>query len=48
MFQGAAISWGDIIFKNLIPVTLGNIVAGAIFISLAYWFTYGDESPLSK
>lgn len=27
-------------FKNLLPVTLGNIVGGSIFIGLAYWISY--------
>lgn len=26
--------------KNLLPVTIGNIVGGSIFIGLAYWVTY--------
>lgn len=26
--------------KNLVPVTLGNIVGGALFIGAAYWLTY--------
>ena len=26
--------------KNMLPVTIGNIVGGSIFIGLAYWFTY--------
>ncbi|WP_027633826.1 formate/nitrite transporter family protein [Clostridium hydrogeniformans] len=27
-------------FKNLIPVTLGNIIGGAIFVSLTFWILY--------
>ena len=26
---GAPLSWGDILVKNLIPVTIGNAIAGA-------------------
>ena len=26
--------------KNLIPVTLGNIIGGSIFVGLVYWFIY--------
>jgi len=33
-------TWGNFITKNLIPVTLGNIVGGAIFVGGAYWYTY--------
>lgn len=28
------------IFNNLIPVTLGNIVGGSVFVGLFYWFIY--------
>lgn len=28
------------IVKNLIPVTLGNIIGGAVFIGAIYWFVY--------
>jgi nitrite transporter NirC len=27
------------LFNNLIPVTLGNIVGGAVFVGMAYWFS---------
>ncbi len=26
--------------RNLIPVTIGNIIGGCIFVGLAYWFVY--------
>jgi formate transporter len=28
------------IFKNLIPVTLGNIIGGGLFVGLAFWVAY--------
>ena len=28
------------LFNNLLPVTLGNIVGGSIFVGLFYWFIY--------
>lgn len=31
-------------FQNMIPVTLGNIVGGALFVGMAYWFI----SPVRK
>ena len=34
------LTWGNFVTKNLIPVTLGNIVGGAIFVGAAYWFVY--------
>ncbi|MBN2793936.1 MAG: formate/nitrite transporter family protein [Clostridia bacterium] len=30
----------NFIVHNLIPVTLGNIIGGAIFVGAAYWFVY--------
>jgi formate/nitrite transporter FocA (FNT family) len=28
------------IMNNLLPVTLGNIVGGSLFVGLIYWFIY--------
>ncbi|SHK32473.1 formate/nitrite transporter [Caminicella sporogenes DSM 14501] len=39
-YLGANISWGDIWFNNLIPVTLGNIIGGAVIIPMLYYFVY--------
>ncbi len=45
------LNWGTLFTKNLIPVTLGNIVGGALFVATIYWFVYlrdgkakGDKS----
>ena len=34
----AGLSWSAFIVKNLLPVSLGNLVGGAGFVALAYWF----------
>jgi formate/nitrite transporter len=31
--------------NNLIPVTLGNIVGGGLFVATFYWFSYRYQSP---
>ena len=36
------ITWSDFVFKNLIPVTLGNIIGGAVMVAAAYSFCYGQ------
>lgn len=36
----ANLSWANFFMKNLLPVTIGNIIGGAIFIGAAYWFIY--------
>ena len=35
-----SITWPRFVLRNLIPVTLGNIVGGAILVGLTYWFVY--------
>ncbi len=39
-----ALGWSSFFVNNLIPVTLGNIVGGALFVGIAYWFVYGRKS----
>jgi formate/nitrite transporter len=34
------LSWPSFILNNLVPVTLGNIAGGMIFVGMAYWFAY--------
>jgi formate/nitrite transporter len=34
------LNWGTLFTKNLIPVTLGNIIGGTIFVGMAYWLAY--------
>lgn len=38
-----SLTWNNYIFKNLIPVTLGNIIGGAGFVGLAYWLIYSSK-----
>lgn len=42
-----ALNWYNFFVTNLIPVTLGNIVGGVIFVAGAYWYAYGkiETSP---
>jgi formate/nitrite transporter FocA (FNT family) len=34
------ITWQDFFVGNLLPVTIGNIVGGAVLVGLVYWFVY--------
>jgi formate/nitrite transporter len=36
----ANLGWYSFFVRNLLPVTLGNIVGGAFFVGFIYWFTY--------
>ena len=40
MYLGAPITWGQIWLNNLIPVTIGNIIGGAIIVPFAYYNVY--------
>ena len=38
LFEGATFSLSDMLIGNLLPVTLGNIVGGAVFVAMLYVF----------
>jgi formate/nitrite transporter len=42
-YTGNEYTFGDFLWKNLIPVTLGNILGGFFFVGTLYWFLYGRE-----
>ncbi len=35
--DSSGLTWGAFIFNNLVPVTLGNILGGSIFVAVIYW-----------
>ncbi|HAU37190.1 MAG TPA: formate transporter FocA [Phycisphaerales bacterium] len=35
-----ALTWGNFLLRNLLPVTLGNIVGGGVLVGLMYWLIY--------
>lgn len=38
--QLTQLTWQGFLINNLVPVTLGNIVGGAILVAAVYWFIY--------
>jgi formate/nitrite transporter len=36
----ASLTWGRFLWANLVPVTLGNVVGGALFVGSVYWLVY--------
>ena len=36
----ASLTWGNFAIHNLIPVTLGNIAGGALFVGMIHWWTH--------
>jgi len=35
-----ALTWDNFLFSNLVPVTIGNIIGGAVMVAGVYWFIY--------
>lgn len=42
------ITWSRFMVQNLAPVTLGNIVGGALLVGLTYWFVYLRQAPTGE
>ena len=40
-------SWGEAIAWNIVPASIGNLIGGAVFVALLFWYTYGSE-PRSR
>jgi len=38
-----ALSWQNFFVKNLLPVTLGNIVGGGVCVAMVYWFVNREK-----
>jgi len=34
------LSWGSFMVRNLIPVTIGNLIGGGLFVGMSYWGAY--------
>jgi formate transporter len=40
------LSWGAFFSRNLLPVTIGNVIGGAVLVGCVYWFVYlRPEAP---
>lgn len=46
--QGISLSWQSFIFENLIPVTIGNIVGGALFVGIVYYVLHNKYFRKNK
>lgn len=42
------LTWGNFIVANLIPVTIGNIIGGAVMVGLVYWSIYRRQRLTDK
>jgi len=45
--ETANLTWQNFFVTNLIPVTLGNILGGVIFVAFAYWYVHLKGAPKS-
>ncbi|MCK5054660.1 MAG: formate/nitrite transporter family protein, partial [Anaerolineales bacterium] len=36
----AKLTWGNFLINNLLPVTIGNIIGGSIFVAAVYWSVF--------
>ncbi len=41
----ASLNWSTFAVNNLIPVTIGNIIGGAFFVGVIYWYIYLKKEP---
>ena len=44
----ANINWGTFLVNNIIPVTIGNIIGGAVIVSWVYWYVYKGSKKEEK
>ncbi len=41
----AALDWGGFLLGNLLPVTIGNVIGGAVLVGAMYWLVYLRPRP---
>jgi formate/nitrite transporter len=39
-FDPASLNWISFLWKNMVPVTIGNIIGGGVFVGMSYWGAY--------
>jgi formate transporter FocA len=39
------LTWGQLLLDNLLPVTAGNVLGGAVLVGAVYWFVYLRNAP---
>ena len=41
----SGLTWSSFVVDNLIPVTIGNVIGGAVMVGVVYWFVYLRRRP---
>ena len=44
----ASLTWTNFFFANLLPVTIGNIIGGGLFVACTYGMAYASKNPLGR
>lgn len=42
------LTWGTFLFNNLLPVTIGNIIGGALMVGAVYWLVYRSDARVDE
>ncbi len=42
----ASLTWSSFFINNLLPVTIGNIIGGTVFVGAVYWLVYLRKRPI--
>ena len=42
---GGPLTWSRFVTHNLVPVTIGNLIGGAVLVGAVYWFVYLRAAP---
>jgi len=40
------LNWRNFLVRNLLPVTIGNVIGGSIMVAAVYWFVYLRKKAL--
>ena len=41
----SGLTWESFLVDNLLPVTIGNVIGGAVMVGVVYWFVLPPASP---
>lgn len=39
-----SLTWSSFLFKNLLPVTIGNVIGGGVFVAMAYFLAFKQQA----
>lgn len=43
-----SLTWGSFFIDNLLPVTIGNIIGGGVFVAMAYYYSFRQKKSAEK